>query len=108
MSDVFLDMLATPAKPIRRRDLEIPGVRAYDAPTVAGIPTYKPPAPTAATPTPIMQPTVNSAAARPDIADDIDQIVRELVAAGNVVFDAETDTYRAPHCRTFKFGGVHG
>lgn len=40
--------------------------------------------------------------ARPDFADDIDRIVRELVAAGDVVFDATLDAYRRPHWRRWR------
>lgn len=40
---------------------------------------------------------------RPSFADDIDRIVADMVAAGDVVFDPELDAYRRPHCRRFKF-----
>lgn len=40
---------------------------------------------------------------RPDYADDIDRIVTEMVAAGFVVFDHETQTYRRPNVRRWRF-----
>lgn len=33
----------------------------------------------------------------------IDFIVAGLVAAGDVIWDSEADTYRAPHYRCFRF-----
>jgi hypothetical protein len=41
---------------------------------------------------------------RPDFADDIDARVAALVAAGDVVFDAEADAYRAPRWQRYRFG----
>ena len=42
-------------------------------------------------------------ATRPSYADDIDRIVADLVASGAIVFDKETDSYRAPHYRAYRF-----
>jgi hypothetical protein len=101
--DMFLDALAPPAS-TRRRDLEIPGVTAHEvqlppAPWASKPPT-PPPAPPAVTATPA---PVTTAPARPDYADDIDRIVRELVAAGDIVWDAALGAYRKQHCRRFRF-----
>ena len=87
--DMFLDALA-PA-PVARSPIPV-------APPAAS-PTPPPPPP--------KQTALNSnqgaLKARPDFADDIDRIVGELVAAGDVVWDASIDAYRKPHCRRFRF-----
>ena len=92
--DMFLDALA-PA-PVARSPVPV-------APPAAS-PPPRPPAP----PPTSNQATLNSnqgalKAGRPDFADDIDRIVGELVAAGDVVWDASIDAYRKPHCRRFRF-----
>lgn len=43
---------------------------------------------------------------RPAFADDIDQLVLDMVAKGDVVMDVDADAYRAPHCRRFRFAGA--
>jgi hypothetical protein len=59
--------------------------------------------PRKSTPTPPTTPAP-APAIRPVFADDIDRLVSELVYAGDVVLDRETDQYRAPHYRRFRFG----
>lgn len=62
-----------------------------------------PPPPDAPVSTAITEPPQDVAPSiRPDYADDIDRIVCELVAAGDVVFDATLDAYRRPHCRRWR------
>ncbi len=51
-------------------------------------------------------PATPLAAARPDFASDIDAIVQAMVAVGDIVLDAGTDSYRRPHYRRFRFGEV--
>lgn len=41
---------------------------------------------------------------RPDFAAEIDAMVADMVARGDVVLDLATDTYRMPHARRFRFG----
>lgn len=43
---------------------------------------------------------------RPSFADDIDAMVRNLVDAGEIALDVETDTYRTTRYRHLRFSGV--
>jgi hypothetical protein len=100
--DMFLDALAPPAS-TRRRDLEIPGVTAHEVPLPPAPWAPKPPAPPPAPPSAATAESVPTSPPRPDYADDIDRIVRELVAAGDIVWDAALGAYRKQHCRRFRF-----
>lgn len=116
MSDAFLDMLATPAKrtPLKSYPNHVRG--SYTEPLCTAkleeqrkTEDQRAAARSIAKRLPVNTVNVHDlakASHRPDFADDIDRIVQELVAAGDVVYDKATDTYRAPHCKRFKFGGV--
>lgn len=81
---------------ISARDARVALARAVQAVPVRPVVTAP------VNPVPTVQP--RGAVARPSFADAIDAMVSELVAKGDVVFDAETDAYRAPHYRRFRFG----
>lgn len=95
-TDVFMDMLT----PTAQRPTQ--GYFGADNPALKGSRAPRLPVDTRGSkPAPVPADTPQSS--RPDYADDIDRIVTEMVAAGFVVFDHETQTYRRPHVRRWRF-----
>lgn len=98
-TDAFLDLLS----PMARQ-----GYSGADSPSLKrsrvgrlAIDTRKGPSPVPAAVAPISDiPATN---VRPDFADDIDRIVCELEADGLIVFDGETQSYRRPNVRRWRF-----
>jgi hypothetical protein len=85
--DTFLDALTIPSTPVRNTPPAPPKNPGWIAKPVALPP----------------DPFTPKVVARPDFADDIDRIVAEMTAAGQVVFDAETQTFKAPPRRRMRF-----
>ena len=101
--DMFLDALA-PAPP-RQTDVSNMELTRQAARSIhkQAADLAAPPSPPDAPPVKAAVPAPAPSRARPDYADDIDRIVRELVAAGDVVLDSTLDAYRRPHCRRWRF-----
>jgi hypothetical protein len=98
--DMFLDALASARSDASNMELTRQAARSIHKQAAdLAAPPATPPAPPAA----IAEPVPVTAPARPDYADDIDRIVRELVAAGDIVWDAALGAYRKQHCRRFRF-----